>query len=320
MKISTFAQANQVTVKCLRYYDEIGLLKPNAIHPVTGYREYSAAQSETLNWILILKNLGFNLASIPMLLAEEMSTSVFLHALKEHRMAITKSMNDALSKKVMIDRLIQTLEKEGFEMTSNISLLSLDKQAIHDMKKQLPIMEVFIENTLYLANLLSEGESLAFLRTDISNFKQVNDDYGYDVGDLVILSIYQALETLLEPFQDKATLGRAGGDEFLVSIICTQEELDQLCHTFIERVALIDFPALGCQDQKGVYVGAIVTYPSTPTSSSPSNPTSSSPSTSIPSPLDFNTIRRAIDTTWECIESARKLGKNAVYIHTPATL
>lgn|GEM_PF-2894464 len=32
---------NQVTTKLLRYYDEIGLLKPVKIDPETGYRTYA---------------------------------------------------------------------------------------------------------------------------------------------------------------------------------------------------------------------------------------------------------------------------------------
>ena len=59
MKISEFAQKNQVSTKLLRHYDEIGLLKPAAVDPENGYRCYGEEQSHLLNWILVLKNLGF---------------------------------------------------------------------------------------------------------------------------------------------------------------------------------------------------------------------------------------------------------------------
>ena len=62
LKISEFAELNNVTAKMLRHYDEIGLLKPSAIDSETGYRSYESEQSHLLHWIIILKNLDFSLA------------------------------------------------------------------------------------------------------------------------------------------------------------------------------------------------------------------------------------------------------------------
>ncbi len=42
-------------MKTLRYYDEIGLLRPGEIDRFTGYRYYSADQLHRLNRILALK-------------------------------------------------------------------------------------------------------------------------------------------------------------------------------------------------------------------------------------------------------------------------
>lgn len=41
IKIGTFAKLGQVTVKTLRYYDRLGLLVPDTVDPMTGYRYYS---------------------------------------------------------------------------------------------------------------------------------------------------------------------------------------------------------------------------------------------------------------------------------------
>ncbi len=43
-KIGDFSKLSQVTVKTLRYYDELGLLKPVEVDRFTGYRYYSADQ------------------------------------------------------------------------------------------------------------------------------------------------------------------------------------------------------------------------------------------------------------------------------------
>ena len=69
IKIGDFARLAQVSVVTLRHYDEIGLLKPAAVDPFTGYRYYSTAQLPRLNRILALKELGFSLEQIARTLA-----------------------------------------------------------------------------------------------------------------------------------------------------------------------------------------------------------------------------------------------------------
>jgi DNA-binding transcriptional MerR regulator len=70
-KIREFSQLSQVSVKTLRYYDQLGLLKPAYIDPCTGYRHYTAAQLLRLNRILAFKELGFTLEQIVQLLDEQ---------------------------------------------------------------------------------------------------------------------------------------------------------------------------------------------------------------------------------------------------------
>jgi effector-binding domain-containing protein len=67
-KIGDFSKLSQVPVKTLRYYDELGLLKPAEVDRWTSYRYYSADQLPRLNRILALKDLGLSLAQIARLL------------------------------------------------------------------------------------------------------------------------------------------------------------------------------------------------------------------------------------------------------------
>ena len=43
-KIGDFSKISRVPVKTLRYYDELGLLKPVEVDPFSGYRYYAADQ------------------------------------------------------------------------------------------------------------------------------------------------------------------------------------------------------------------------------------------------------------------------------------
>jgi DNA-binding transcriptional MerR regulator len=44
MPIGRFARLTGLTVKALRHYDEVGLLRPAAVDPETGYRSYAPEQ------------------------------------------------------------------------------------------------------------------------------------------------------------------------------------------------------------------------------------------------------------------------------------
>ncbi|MFC4324235.1 MerR family transcriptional regulator [Litchfieldia salsa] len=62
--IGEMAKLHNMTMKTLRYYDEIGLLEPIQIDESNGYRYYSTEQFEQLNTIQYLKKLGFSLKEI----------------------------------------------------------------------------------------------------------------------------------------------------------------------------------------------------------------------------------------------------------------
>jgi DNA-binding transcriptional MerR regulator/effector-binding domain-containing protein len=66
--IGEFARLGGVSVRTLRHYDEIGLLRPATVDPDTGYRGYSATQLGQINRIIALKELGLSLAQVRRLL------------------------------------------------------------------------------------------------------------------------------------------------------------------------------------------------------------------------------------------------------------
>ena len=55
LSIGDFARHGRVSVRMLRHYDGIGLLRPAAVDPVTGYRSYEASQFADLNQIVDLE-------------------------------------------------------------------------------------------------------------------------------------------------------------------------------------------------------------------------------------------------------------------------
>jgi DNA-binding transcriptional MerR regulator len=63
--IGQFALLGGVSIKALRLYDELGILRPARVKPQSRYRLYRHSQLVTLHRILLLKSAGFALAEIP---------------------------------------------------------------------------------------------------------------------------------------------------------------------------------------------------------------------------------------------------------------
>ena len=73
IRIGDFSKLSRVSVKTLRFYDEMGLLKPVEVDRFTGYRYYEFNQLPRLYRILALKDLGFSLEEIGHLLEGDLS-------------------------------------------------------------------------------------------------------------------------------------------------------------------------------------------------------------------------------------------------------
>ena len=63
-KIGEFSKLTGCSIKTLRYYDELGILKPSRIDNFTNYRYYDEKDLDILKTIIYLKSLGFTLDEI----------------------------------------------------------------------------------------------------------------------------------------------------------------------------------------------------------------------------------------------------------------
>lgn len=59
-RIGEFSKLTQVSIRMLRYYDDVGILKPAKINNENGYRMYSVEQTKTLSKIIFLRDIGFS--------------------------------------------------------------------------------------------------------------------------------------------------------------------------------------------------------------------------------------------------------------------
>src|SRR5260370_27073464 len=79
LRIGTFSRRGRVSVKALRHYEAIGLLKPAHVDGATGYRSYE------LHRLMVLRALGLPLDRIRALLQDDPSPELMRHLLAERR-------------------------------------------------------------------------------------------------------------------------------------------------------------------------------------------------------------------------------------------
>ncbi len=112
--ISRFSIITRISPKALRYYDQKGLLVPEAKDPFTGYRYYTADQLEKGVRIKTLCNLGFRLDEIASFLeAETSGDGPTVDALLEEQLAKTQSEIARLQR---IEALLKQNDKELMKM------------------------------------------------------------------------------------------------------------------------------------------------------------------------------------------------------------
>ncbi|MHC0036240.1 MerR family transcriptional regulator [Pseudoneobacillus sp. C159] len=114
-----------VSTRTLRYYDEIGILKPARVNS-SGYRIYGQAEVDRLQQILFYRELGVGLESINEIVTAPAFNGA--NALREHREKL-------LEKRAQLDLLIQNVDKT-IALTEGRITMS-DKEKFKGFKKKM---------------------------------------------------------------------------------------------------------------------------------------------------------------------------------------
>jgi len=112
IRIGDFSRISRLSVKTLRYYDEVGLLKPVHVDDFTGYRYYAYKQFARLNRILALKDLGFSLEQISQLLDEGLSLEQMRGMMILRRSEIRQKVQEEAQRLERVEARLRQIEQE----------------------------------------------------------------------------------------------------------------------------------------------------------------------------------------------------------------
>lgn len=137
-KIRDFARLNRVTVKTLRYYDSLGLLHPEKIDSFTGYRYYSAAQMPRVNRILVLKDVGFSLEEIALILNKNLDSEQIETLLELKHAEIAERISAEQDRLSRLENLMKTCKQEAFNMNYDIVLKDIEPIRVAALRDTIP--------------------------------------------------------------------------------------------------------------------------------------------------------------------------------------
>ena len=129
LKIGEFSRLGRVTVRALRHYEEIGLLRPAIIDRETGYRYYAVGQLQKIQSITTLKSLGYSLEEIRDLWEDD-SHFPSIESLEEKirtckaELEVLKERERMLRAVVASQKKLHKMEKVYFESLPAITVAS----------------------------------------------------------------------------------------------------------------------------------------------------------------------------------------------------
>lgn len=129
-KIGDFSRLSRVSVRTLRLYDEMGLLKPAQVDALTGYRYYDADQLAQLNRIITLKDLGFSLEQVSELLDEHVPSDQIRGMLRLKQAELQQLVAVEQARLARVEARLHQIEQDDAMQNYDVILKPVEVQSV----------------------------------------------------------------------------------------------------------------------------------------------------------------------------------------------
>ncbi|PLR75788.1 MerR family transcriptional regulator [Bacillus sp. V3-13] len=180
--IGKFSEICNIPVKTLRYYSDIGLLKPSYIDPVTNYRYYDYDKIQIIKKIMLLKSCQFSLATIKEFI--ESPDQVQWKSILEHKIYELEDQKEQISKQIdEMNRLKIQIEKEASiipgPLLSDCSIENRKGIPVYSIREKIKIkfIDKLVKNLfdrIYAFNLVVNGKLMAIFHERDLNKKEAD--------------------------------------------------------------------------------------------------------------------------------------------------
>jgi DNA-binding transcriptional MerR regulator len=138
IRIGDFSKLSRISVKTLRFYDEMDLLKPVEVDRFSGYRYYEYGQLARLNRILALKDLGFSLEEIRKLLEDDLSADQLRGMLKLREAESRQRVQEEAERLMRIEARLRQIEQEDVMSKYDVVIKKIEPFKVASVRDVVP--------------------------------------------------------------------------------------------------------------------------------------------------------------------------------------
>ena len=135
LQIGEFSRLSRISVRMLRHYDQVGLLKPAEQDAQTGYRRYAVSQLAEANRITVLRDLGFPIREIGRLAHAD--DGELARALDDRARELEEGIGREQRRLADLRRFRQEVEAGGAAVSCEVTLVSVPPYQVVALRMEL---------------------------------------------------------------------------------------------------------------------------------------------------------------------------------------
>jgi diguanylate cyclase (GGDEF)-like protein len=149
-----------------------------------------------------------NLAMVAML---SIGLAILLHEIKKQNDALEQRVSERTEELQRSNETLANTNTRLKELASTDYLTGIaNRRHFHDIAQR------------ELARLAGSGDTASLIIFDVDHFKQVNDRFGHEAGDMALNCIVHAVQETVRPMD---LFGRLGGEEFVILLPSTRQDI-----------------------------------------------------------------------------------------------
>ena len=137
-KIGDFSQMAQVSVRMLRHYDKLGLLRPGHVDSWTGYRHYTLDQLSRLHQILAFRDLGLSLEQMGELLDDPGADERLYEMLQTKQRSLEQQLTEEQARLERVAARLRQIERVYEPIAYDVALKTLPAHRIVAIREIVP--------------------------------------------------------------------------------------------------------------------------------------------------------------------------------------
>lgn len=155
---------------------------------------------------------------------------------------VNAELTKQVAERIDIESELRQTKKELQEVRTDLSKSQAKEKdtlhiALHDPLTKLPnrlLLEQHLDHGLSQSRRY--GGKLALMFIDLDKFKNINDSYGHDIGDKVLITVAQRLQDFV---RGEDIVSRWGGDEFICVLLNVklEDEVVKLAKKMVARIS-----------------------------------------------------------------------------------